>query len=238
MSKKRHIIWGIAAILAAGSFYLYSNMGNIITRTAEKIASGALGVSVDIGSIDVSLSDKKVVVNSLTVGNPPGYRTPYAVAAKSIDIGLNTASQKLIDFKDITVKGSVVNLEVNEKGMNLNDLKALASKKEQKESVGSEQVRVIIEKMVIEASTIKPTIALLDGDIAPITMPAISFNNIGKGASGSNAGDVIVQIMGKYLSAVEKSAHSSGMLNGIPGYSDVRKTLDGAGEQLKKIKLF
>lgn len=225
----------LVTLLVSGGWYLYSNMGGIITRQAEKIASDALGVSVDIGSIDVSITDKKVVVNALIIDNPPGYSTPYAMSADSIHIGLNTASQQLIDFRDIRVKGSVVNLEINEKGMNLNDIKALANRKEQKESVGSEQVRVIIERMVIEASTIHPTISLLRGEVVPITMPAITFNNIGKSGSGSDAGDVIAQVLSKYLGSVEKAARDSGMLNGIPGYGQVRKTIDGATERLKKL---
>lgn len=225
----------VLVVLAAGGVYLYMNFGSLLTRTAEKIASNALGVSVDIGSINVSLQDKKVTVNTLEIGNPPGYKTPYAVKADSIAIGLNTASKELIDFKDIQVKGSVVNLEVNEKGsMNLNDLKTLANQKKQTESVGSEAIRVIVKHMVIDASTIKPTISLLDKDIDPITLPALTFNNIGSG-SGIPVKDAIVQVMTKYLNEAQGAARRSGALAGVPGFDGVTKVIDDAKDSLKKL---
>ncbi len=219
--------------VALGVGYVALNFGSLLTRTAEKIASDALGVKVTIGSIDVSLSDKKVTVRKVEIANPPGYSKPNAMTVESILIGLNTASKQLIDFNDIQVKGSVVNLEVNEKGMNLNDLKALAGRKKQKESVGSEQIRVIVQHMVIDASTINPTITLIKGDIPPIHMPAVNVSGIGTGG-GVNAGDAIGQVLTQYLSEVQKSARDGGMLNGLPNQlGDVKKTIDNAAGKLK-----
>ena len=225
--KMRYV--ALAAVgLVAGSMYLYQNLGGIITRTAEKIASDALGVTVAIGSIDVSLSEKKVTVNTLKIGNPPGYRNDYAITADKLLIGLNTASKQLIDFNDIQVKGSIVNLEVNEKGMNIVDLKNLANRKEQKGNVGSEQIRVIVQHMVIDASVINPSTTLFKADIKPIRMPAVKLSNIGKG-NGLDAGSAIVEVLTQYLSAVEKEAGQGGMLPNVLGVDDAKKNM---GDQL------
>jgi hypothetical protein len=235
--KHKHIALFIACVaLLAGGFYLYINFGSMVTRTAEKIASGALGVAVDIGSIDISLQEKRVIVNTLKIGNPPGYKNPHAITSEKILIGLNTASKDLIDFNDIKVQGSVINLEVNERGMNLVDLRDLANQKKQRESAGSEQIRVIIKHMVIEASTINPSISLLNREIAPIKMPALSFSNIGKGG-GVSAGSAVTQIITKYVSAAQREAQSSGMLSGLPGgtLDEVKKTIDDAAGSLKKL---
>lgn len=226
-------IIALLLILGAGA-YLYMNLGDIVTKTAEKIASDALGVAVNIGSIDVSLSDKKVTVHSVEISNPPGYRNAHAVTTKTIAIGLKTASKELIDFKDIVVKGSVVNLEINEHGMNLVDLKNLANRKKQKESVGSKQVRVIVQNMVIEASTINPSITLIDRKILPIQMPAVTFSNIGQG-SGVKAGDAVVQILTKYLSSAERAAREANMLDGVPGFGEVEKVIDDVAKGLKDL---
>jgi hypothetical protein len=226
----------VLALLVAAGGYLYLNMGSMVTRTAEKIASDALGVAVDIGSIHVSLANKTVEVRGLQVSNPPGYRTPYAVAAKTIAIGLNTASKKLIDFKNIEVKGSEVYFEVTEHGINLDDLKKLANRKKQKESVGSEQVRVIVQHMVIDASVIHPRIAILDREIASFTMPAIRISGIGQGKGGTNAGEVVVQVMTKYLNAVRNAVSNNGVLDGLPSsVGDVEKTLNNAADTLKNL---
>jgi len=232
-TKKKKIGIAILALLVAGGMFLYMNLGGFAARTAEKIASDALGVKVNIGMIGISLKEKKVTVSSLKIANPSGYRGSHIMTADSIAIGLNTASKELIDFKDITVKGSVVNVEVNEKGtMNLNDLKRLAAKKEQRESTSSKQVRVIVEHMVIDASTINTTIALLPREIPPLKLPAIKLSGIGKGG-GVEAGDAVAQVMAKYLSAVEREVQQSGLIDQIPGTGEVKKTLEDAAGSIK-----
>jgi hypothetical protein len=221
-----------AALLLVIGAYLYLNLGSIITRTTEKIASDALGVKVNIGRVDVSLSDKRVTVHSLKISNPPGYHKSYAMTAETILIGLNTASKQLIDFKDIQVKGSVVNLEVNEKGMNLTDLKNLANGKEQKESMGSEQIRVIIEHMVIDASVINTSIPMLNRDIQPLRLPAMNFSNIGSGG-GVTAGIAIEQVFTQYLSAAENAARQGGLLKDLPNMGDAKGAMGNAAKKLQ-----
>lgn len=223
-----------AAIVIGGGIWLYFNFGGLLTQTAERIASNALGVKVDIGSIHVSLQDRKATVNSLEIANPEGFSSNNIIEADSIAIGLNTASKEFIDFKDITVKGSVVNVEINEKGMNLLALKGKANQKEQRESAGSETVRVIIRHIVIDASTIHTSVTLLDRAIPTITLPALSFSSIG-GGKGISAGDAIVQVMTRYLGAIESAVRSQGLLKGAPNVNDVKKTLDDAAGSLNQL---
>jgi hypothetical protein len=222
----------VVLLLLVFGGYLYMNFGSLLTRTAEKIASNALGVAVDIGWINVSLSDKIATVHGLKIGNPPGYAKPHAMTAETITIKLNTASKELIDFTDVRVEGSVVNVEISERGVNLNDLKNLANQKKQKESVGAEQIRVIIQHMVIEASTINPSVSLLKKDIRPVQMPPVTFSRIG-GGGGVNAGEAVVQVLTKYLSKAESAARQGGLLKELSTLEDVEKTLDDAGESIK-----
>lgn len=224
----------LATVIAAGGF-IYLNLGNMITLTAENIASGALGVAVDIGSIDVSLPDKKVTVTSITIANPPGYSNKHAITSEKILIGLNTASKELIDFKDIRVEGSVVNLEVNGKGSNLTDLKKLAEAKPQKESAASEQVRVIIQHMVIGASTLNPSITLLDKKLPSITVPPVNISGIGAGSkTGTDADKAIVRVLSQYITVLEREASRADMLEGMPT-GDIEKTLEDVGNSIKSL---
>lgn len=224
MIKKTFALLGIL-IIAAGVF-LYLNFGDIAKNTAEKIATNALGVKVRISSLDISLKEKQVRVNNLRISNPPGYKKSHAVTTDEIVIGLNTASKKLIDFKDIRVNGSTVNLEVTEKGSNLTDLKKLASRKKQKESVGSEQIRVIVRNMVFGASTLNPSFTLLKGDIPSITIPSVRISNIGQRGNGALAQDAVSQIMRQYLTIAQREARQAGMFKGIE--STINNTVNDA----------
>lgn len=220
----------VLLVIAAGVF-IYLNFGDLAKRAAEKIASDALGVSVDIGSLDISLENKKATVNGLSIANPPGYGGD-AMTAESIVIGLNTASKQLIDFNNIQVNGSVVNLIVTERGTNLTDLKELAMQKEQKESVGSEQVRVIVRNMVIGASTLNPRITLLGDDLGSVKIPAINLSGIGARENGVLAREAIVQVITKYIGVAQKEANQAGMLKGLPT-EELQKIQGGLVEKAK-----
>jgi hypothetical protein len=232
-SKNRIVLLVTGLVLIAGAAYLYQNLGGMITRTAEKIASDALGVSVHISGIDVSLSDKKVTVNRIKIGNPPGYSKPYIMTADGIDITLKSADTKLIDFKDITVRGSVVNMEINETGMNLLTLKNMANRKEQKDQAGSESVRVIVQRMVIDSSKVNTSITLLKRDVPSLQLPPVTVS--GTGNQSMPAGDAVVRVISSYFTAVEKHVRQTGALQGVPGMNDVTKTLDNVTDRLKNL---
>jgi len=229
----------ILVALVAGGIYLYNNLEAIVTRQAEKIASDTVGVPVTIAGMDISLADQTVFVKGITVANPQGYNKPYAVQTEQVAITLNTATPELIDFKDITVSGSVVTVELNENGMNLLDLQELMNSKKTNEpsNTANEQVRVIIEKMVIESSVIEPHISFLDRDIASFTMPAIRFSNLGKGNSnGMSSADAVAEIFTKYFGAAERSARSGLSAVGdieIPGLNEVEDTLNNAVDGIR-----
>ena len=236
MKWKSIFIYSVGVLLLAVLTYLFLNFNNFLVKTTEKIATDALGVEVNIGSIDVNLSDKSVFVKGITVRNPSGYSRGYITTTDQVEIVLNTASAELINFKDIKVTGSVVNVEVNENGMNLVDLKNLANKKSNNSPSTDEAIKVVIKRMVMGASTINTRVTFLEKDLATIKMPSISFSNIGQG-KGIEADDAIVQIMTKYLTSIEKHVRVKGLLSGVsvPGIEDVQKTIEGAVDSLKKL---
>ena len=224
----------IFVLLLAVGVFLYLNFGDLAKRAAERIATNALGVNVSISSLNVSLKEKKAVLTGLRISNPPGYRKSHIITADRLDIGLNTASRELIDFKDVSVEGVVVNLEVNEKGTNLTDLKRLARQKKQKESVGSKQVRLIVRQMVINTSTLNPSVTLLDRDIASIKIPAVHISGLGSRKNGAIAQDVVSEVLIKYLSAAEREARQAGMLSiGEDAVNEVKDVIDGAAKEIK-----
>ena len=202
--KKKTIIWSTIAIsILACATYLFLNLNAMVIRTTENIASGALGVGVHIGDIDLSLSDKKVTVSNIRINNPQGYKGKHILETNQVSITLNTASSELINFNNIQASGSVVNVEINEKGMNILDLKKLTSQNSKKEKKGSETINVIIKKMLIAPSTVNSRVTFLDKDIATFQLPPISFANIGNNGNTS-ASDVIAEVITQYLTKIEK----------------------------------
>ena len=225
----------LGLLIVAAGIFLYLNFGNLAKNTAEKIASNALGVKVTISSLNVSLKEKRVTINGVKIANPPKFKNRHIITANNIIIGLNTASRELIDFKDIRVNGTVVNLEVTERGTNLSALKKLIEQKKQKQSAGSEQVRVIVRNMMINESTINPSVTLLNTDIGSIKLPSVRVSGIGQRDNGVLAEDAVRQIMVKYLKSAENQIRREGLLGNVDAVvkevedavDDVKNTLKG-----------
>lgn len=232
--KRKHIYLSLLAAAVAGGFYLYQNAEGMIIRTTEKIASEALGVSVDIGGLHLALAEKKLTVRSIKIGNPAGFKQPHAVTAETVDVTLADFSSKEIKFKNITVNGSVVFLELGDKGMNVLALKERMASKEQKQKAANETIKVIIDHMLISATTIRPSITLLGDNVGDINMPALTLDGIGRGRSVT-AGDAIVQIMDQYLSLVAKQARNTGVLKHVPGTDDIKNGAEDAAKSIRNL---
>jgi len=217
-------------VVIAGVF-LYINFGNLAKNAAERIATNALGVNVSISSLSFSLKDKNATIKGVRISNPPGFKNAHTITADNIVIGLNTASKELIDFKDIQVNGTVINLEVTEKGTNLNALQKLTQQRKQKKAVGSEQVRVIVRQMTINQSTINPSVTLLGRDIGSIKLPAVRVSGIGQNSNGALAQDAVRQIITQYLKAAERQAGREGILGNVGA---IRKDIENAVDDVKE----
>lgn len=238
MTKKKIIGLFVLVLLVAAGGYLYFNFTNIVLRASEKVATNALGVNVTIGGLDLSLAEKRVSVSDIRIANPSGYKGRYIMQVADVTIGLDTASKQLIDFNNIDVTGSTVNVEVNEKGMNVLDLKkklASGSSKEETPATTEDAIKVIVKKMAINATTINTSVTFLDRDIASITMPSVRFSNIGQGG-GVDADEAINKVFTKYLTSIQTEVSKQNLLRGVsvPGVNEVNKAVDDAKDSLKQ----
>ena len=88
MALAKNIFGGIFSVIVlliiAAGIFLYFNFGGIAKTLAQKIASDALGVSVRMTSLDISLEERTAVVNNLRISNPPGYDGAHAMTAEKI----------------------------------------------------------------------------------------------------------------------------------------------------------
>lgn len=228
----------IAAIFGGG-VYLMMNMDSLAKNLTEKIASDALGVAVNVGTMDINLQERSVSVGGLTIANPEGFEKPHALSISTINVALDSISQKLIHFKNIDVKGTNVFLEVQPNGTNLLAIhkgmtkKSADKKQNTKEKKTTEQspanaknIKVIIDQFAFASAQLDPTITLVSTqDLQPIEVPAITLSNIGTKENGVLAHEAITQIWTHLNTQFSDSANSAGFYNGLAG--DALKDLVG-----------
>ena len=82
----------LLVILVALAWYLLAHLGLTIQAAIEKNAAAATGTRVAISRVEVSLFTGTCIISGLTVSNPPGFNTPYALSLGTITIHATTES--------------------------------------------------------------------------------------------------------------------------------------------------
>jgi hypothetical protein len=91
----KKILAGVAVlllILVALAWYLLAHLGLTIQASIEKNAAAATGTRVAIRRVEVSLFTGTCIISGLTVSNPPGFNTPYALSLGTITVHATTAN--------------------------------------------------------------------------------------------------------------------------------------------------
>jgi hypothetical protein len=82
----------LLVILAALAWYLLAHLGLTIQSSIEKNAAAATGTRVAVSRVEVSLFTGTCIISGLTVSNPPGFNTPYALLLGTITVHATTGN--------------------------------------------------------------------------------------------------------------------------------------------------
>lgn len=207
----------LVLIFVAGAIYVYSNLDSIAKQLSEQVASDALGVPVTIGKMEISIENQQVVVSNIKISNPPGYNKPHAVEVSYVVIAADSLSKELLNFKNVVVDETQVNLEVTGKGTNLSDLKQIIDVRQAQyvPDPHAKPIKVIVQKFSLTKAQLNPRVTLLNQDLASVSVPDIHLTGIGEKENGIVAQDAIAQIMEAILVKFNSSANHAGFLEGL-----------------------
>lgn len=216
-SATKFILIGVIFALLIGGGLLYMNAGSVIKSTAEKVATQTLGVPVKIGKIDIYLTEKKIVITKLSIGNPKGYSKPHALTVGSIAIDADTISKEKLVFSDIATTDTNIYLEVKPEGTNLSTLANGVKKGDKKAAKETTPIKVVINKLNIKGSKLHPAITLAEGigSDKTVDMPNIKLTGIGEKSGGVTAAEAISQILEHVVSVGMEASVKAGLLEGL-----------------------
>ena len=218
ISKSILTISSIAvAAMFGGGVYMVMNLGSLAEKIVERVGTQTLGVAVDIGHMDVSLQDRRVVVSGLDIANPPGFKHSKALSVDTISIVLGSVSKGLISFDDITVQGTQVYMEVKENTTNIQMIKDnIKIKPPAAKEEGAEELKVIINRLALSQAKLNPTVTLLSAqDLAPITVPDILLTGVGKKENGILVNEAIAQVWQHLSTKFSSAASGAGFYEGM-----------------------
>lgn len=122
--KIRNILLLLTIFLAIVVF-LFAFSGVILKIIFNKTASKLTGVETKVNRIKIYPINGECELQDIVVGNPIGYKSPYAFRSSRIYIKYNPSSifKSVVVIKQITVESPEIVYEWNIKGLNINKIK-------------------------------------------------------------------------------------------------------------------
>jgi len=234
MGKSGKVIGGLvlALVLVVGVavYWVVNNLDSIVAHAIREAGSQAAGVPVDVSGVSISLRDGSGEIRGLTIGNPPGFDSDYALKLNTVRIAIDTGSigSDPIRIRQIAVDGADLIAEINAgAGINLSkisdNLASGGSGKGQTE--GGDGPRLVIEQFDFTnpGMTLKTQVS----EDKSLKLGDVHVSNIGTGSGGATATQAASQLLAPVLREAVKAARSSAGDMGIEGVKE------GAMDKLK-----
>lgn len=195
----------IVVVIAAGIFYLTTNLDSLVKAAIEKHGSEAVKTSVRVNSVTISLGDAAATIIGFTVSNPDGYSLPlaFSLGEIAVDLDIDKTSEKMIAIDLIRIGEPQVFYEINaERKDNLGVLKdnlGIGSGKPGKESAEKDSpaidpVRLSIKRFELKGAVMKAKIVPLKNKEYDIKLPALKLTDL-KGTPEEISKQVLSQLI-------------------------------------------
>lgn len=244
--KKLFIVVAALAVVVVGALvFLASNLDSVLKAAIEAIGPKVTGTPVTVESVHLSAKSGTGTIRGLVIGNPAGYKTPYALRLGEARLEIDPSS--ILSDKVVIQSISVIEPEVNvEGGIKENNLSKLLANlqgssgatkpasdtKEPTPEAASKKLQVndfLFSKAKVAAQLDVPGVKPL-----ALTLPDIHVTKLGTGPEGITPADltkkVLNQVIQEILPAVTKAA--TGALGDVS--KDASKILDSSKGQLDK----
>ena len=219
----------LVAIIGGALFWLRANLDDVVKDAVVRYGSEITKASVRVDAVQIKPTEGAGAIRGLVIGNPAGFKTPYALKVGAIEIAIDGASiaRDVVIIKKIAViapdviyeKGdAMTNFDAIQK--NIADYLGPSEKKE-----GGK--KLIVEEFLVRNAKAQASAAFMAGKTVAVSLPDITLRDIGKakgGVSPAELGQEITKALKQKLSA----AVSFDNLMKSAG-----KTLEKAGSAIK-----
>lgn len=246
----------VIVLLVVAVLLIWSFLGTVVKQAVETVGSQATGAKVTLDDADIAPLRGYATLTGLTIGNPKGFATDYAIRLGKIHVVLDpsTVMSDTIVIKEVLIDGPEVIYEVDLGGSNIGAIEENVDKftggdqpKPDAPPPPAEEAgpgkKIIIEKLTVQQGYVHVAATFLGNNKIGAPLPSITLTDIGKeeqGASyGEVAGEFLDAILGSILSVVstlglDKLAEEAGViLKGAAGV--VEDGANAINEGLKSI---
>lgn len=201
--KRWLFIGGIGVVVIIGvAVFVFSSLDSLVKAAVEKFGSEATGAKVTLNAVKISPTAGKGMIAGLTLGNPKGFKTGYAVKVGKADIVIDmaTLTKSTVVIKEIRINSPDVIFEQGADGSNFDAIRKnvenyIGETGGGKSTGKSAAKKLIIENFIITNGTVNVSAAILGGRKVTASLPDIHLRNIGKKENGASPGAVAEKII-------------------------------------------
>jgi uncharacterized protein involved in outer membrane biogenesis len=238
----------VAAVITAGFF-----LDDIVKKSVETAGPKITQTSVTLNAVHLSLFVGSASVKQLVLGNPAGYKSPFAISVGTADIGVNPLSiiSDKIVIRSVHVEAPEITFEGNPLSKNnlgdIMDNVDHAAKNPTPPAAGTNTVaiapnkpgkKIEVDDLMITNAQVHATLTgvgnFSTGELT-LTLPPIHLTDLGKGGDGLTAAELTRAIFNAITSSTIKAVADAGWDKNLKNFGGTAGKTAGEGiDQLKK----
>lgn len=206
---------GLIAILAVVSYFFLSNLDSIVKGIIEDVGTEVTGTAVSLSGVTIDLKTGEGKLSGLTIANPKGYKSDYALKLDTIAVGISPKSLTgpVIVITQVKIDGAKIIAEQRGQKTNLSDLLENMEKsgnqgaekpEPQSNESSTDEVRLMMEKFVFINT--EATVISEYTEQKTIKVPDIRRKNIGNKNTGLTPEELAQKLLSSVVSQVQTAA--------------------------------
>jgi flagellar hook-basal body complex protein FliE len=252
---KKWILIGAGAVIVliiVVVVMLATNLGPIIKKAVNSYGPDITKTKVSLGDVDISLFSGKATLKNFFLGNPKGFKAPYAMKVGSIKLDIDEKSipKDTIIIDRIEVVSPDITYEKIKGGDNFQTIlqnvtssvggeKQAAEKPSQKKEPGK---KVLIRDFLIKGGKVNLAMSLLGGKTITAALPEIHLKNIGEKTGGASPAEAFKEVFQSLYAKITSPAVTDVLNKGLQSLgtnlnslgSDASKQVKSAQDAAKK----
>jgi uncharacterized protein involved in outer membrane biogenesis len=219
MIKKVIISFVLVVLLIAGVGVFYFD--SIVKNGIEVVGSRLLGTSVTVNSVSLSPLNSSGTIRGLSIENPQGFNSDYAIQLDELSVNLNASSvfSDVVEIESVRVVQPQITYETRITNDNIRALIANLSSDSTGETENGASVaqseagkRIIIRRLTLVDPQLNLVAAIVT---APIPLPDIELNDIGAEDDSTTVADALQLVMSTLSSTILSAS--------LPNLEDLRE---------------
>jgi hypothetical protein len=205
MAKRVALIVGVAVLIVAAVAVWFgtTQVDRLVASAIEDWGRATTGTDVKVGNVEIEATRGHGRLTRLTIGNPPGYETPYALLIDDIDMSLDLGSLASVPVvREVVLDGAHLNAEQRGDAMNLTDIQRTLTKGDASAAgvPAEEHGKIIIDRFRLTHGRVTLTSELLDHP-EEIELADVVVERIGRTSGGATYDEASVAVLSPILRA-------------------------------------